>query len=245
MGFGIEDVRHSNKVPAPEGRNFNSRRNVFDQPSSSNSTVAAQALRRPGQEPRQDRQERRPRRPLPLLSRLGDGERTPPGARRRFDGSKNASRQGARRGRDGRGGGASGLSCDAPRAAGSQRAARAATRRLQRLCASAPAPRLIGSVPAVSRSTGRWSLPCCRAPRDTTRGRRKPRRSATVSRLCRSFATCARGRSRAGPATRLFRRQLRSGKARARTLTPPSLARRPDRGTTRPLPPPSCSGISC
>ena len=40
------------------------------------------------------------------------------------------------------------------------------------------------------------------------------------------------------------RRLSRSRKARARTLTRPRLTRRPDRGTTRPLPLPSCSGIS-
>jgi len=63
--------------------------------------AATQALRCPGQEPGQDRQERGQSSPLPLLPRLGDAERSLPGAWRRVDRAEVAGGQGARRGGDG------------------------------------------------------------------------------------------------------------------------------------------------
>ena len=137
--------------------------------------------------------------------------------------------------------GASGWSGDAPRVGASPRGAGAATHGLQRLCASALERKRGGSVAAVSRSIGRGSSPCSGARGETACGRRKPRRcsmpmsrgkqTATVSRLCRSFATCARGRSPAGLAARGSRRLTPSRKS-ARTLTPHAL--RSDRLGGRP-----------
>ena len=97
---------------------------------------------------------------------------------------------------------------------------------------------------AVSRSTGRSSSPCSRARRETACRRRKPRRcstpmsrrkqTATLGRLCQSFATCARGRLPAGPGARCSR-QLSRSRRLARTLTPLRCTRRPDRRATRPV----------
>ena len=155
VGFGIEVVRQSNTVSAPDGRTFKvslclrARAIIVAEIDRSNASVATRGSR--------TRSCARTAQPISVAPAVAHGR-----CRTAAVECMAALRRGRSRQREKRASwprwsrdGASGLSGDAPRAGGSGRAARAATHGLKRLCASAPAPRRGGSGQGGSRLIAR------------------------------------------------------------------------------------------